>query len=179
MGPSTPYNLSLSISRDEASTTHPGNLFLCLTTLNTEPELKPAFFGTWDQHWVSTPVARLNQLAFANTNTEDCSKSNALYFIFSWQDGFWHESVYKAKIWNWIFSCRKNCHCWHSLKIAELLWRPSSGCEHSEVACSVFQQWQKWYWVTSAGADFYECGMQALVHHWLKCIASSGDDVEK
>ena len=32
---------------------------------------------------------------------------------------------------------------------------------------------------TSAGADFYEGGMQALVHRWRKCIANSGDHVEK
>jgi hypothetical protein len=29
------------------------------------------------------------------------------------------------------------------------------------------------------GADFYECGMQALVHCWRKCIANGGDYVEK
>jgi hypothetical protein len=34
-------------------------------------------------------------------------------------------------------------------------------------------------WATSAGADFYKCGMQALVHHWQKCIAISGDYVKK
>jgi len=34
-------------------------------------------------------------------------------------------------------------------------------------------------WTTSAGADFYECGMQALVHRWRKCIANGGDYVEK
>jgi len=34
-------------------------------------------------------------------------------------------------------------------------------------------------WATSAGADFYECGMQALVHHWRKCIANGGAYVEK
>jgi hypothetical protein len=28
-------------------------------------------------------------------------------------------------------------------------------------------------WATSAGADFYECGMQALVHCWRNCIANS------
>ena len=31
----------------------------------------------------------------------------------------------------------------------------------------------------SAGADFYERGMQALVHHWQKCIASGDDYVKK
>ena len=34
-------------------------------------------------------------------------------------------------------------------------------------------------WATSACADFYECAMQALVHRWRKCIANSGDYVEK
>jgi len=34
-------------------------------------------------------------------------------------------------------------------------------------------------WATSAGADFYKCGMQALVHRWQKCIANGGDCVEK
>ena len=34
-------------------------------------------------------------------------------------------------------------------------------------------------WATSAGADFYECSMQALVHCWQKCIANGGDYVEK
>ena len=32
---------------------------------------------------------------------------------------------------------------------------------------------------TSAGAEFYERGMQALVHRWRKCIAIGGDNVEK
>jgi hypothetical protein len=27
-------------------------------------------------------------------------------------------------------------------------------------------------WLVSAGVDFYERRMQALVHHWLECIAS-------
>jgi hypothetical protein len=34
-------------------------------------------------------------------------------------------------------------------------------------------------WATSAGADIYEGGMQALVHRWQKCIANGGDYVEK
>jgi len=34
-------------------------------------------------------------------------------------------------------------------------------------------------WATSAGADFYECRMQALFHHWRKCIVNGGDYVEK
>jgi hypothetical protein len=34
-------------------------------------------------------------------------------------------------------------------------------------------------WVNSAGADFYEGRMQALVHRWRKCIACAGDYVER
>ena len=33
-------------------------------------------------------------------------------------------------------------------------------------------------WVTSAGRDFYECSMQALVHLRQKCIAIGGDYFE-
>ena len=29
--------------------------------------------------------------------------------------------------------------------------------------------------VTCSGACFDECGIQALVHHWQKCIATGGD----
>jgi len=34
-------------------------------------------------------------------------------------------------------------------------------------------------WVTSAGADFYKCGMKALVHHWWRSIGNGGDYIEK
>ena len=33
-------------------------------------------------------------------------------------------------------------------------------------------------WATSAGAEFYERGMQALVHRWRNFIANGGDYVE-
>ena len=33
-------------------------------------------------------------------------------------------------------------------------------------------------WVASAGAHFYECDLQALVHCWWKCRANDGDNVE-
>jgi len=29
------------------------------------------------------------------------------------------------------------------------------------------------YWLTPAGADIYECGMQALVHRQQKCIVNA------
>jgi hypothetical protein len=34
-------------------------------------------------------------------------------------------------------------------------------------------------WTTAAGADFYEHGMQALVHRWRKCLANGNNEVEK
>jgi hypothetical protein len=34
-------------------------------------------------------------------------------------------------------------------------------------------------WVASAGTDFYKRSVQALVHHWRKCIASGGDYVQR
>ena len=61
-----------------------------------------------------------------------------------WQNGVWRESVYEAKMWNWIPPYGKKCHHWHSLTLAELLWRSNSGCEHSEAVGGAFQQqWQQ------------------------------------
>ena len=96
-----------------------------------------------------------------------------------WQNGVWHGSAYEAKVCHWIPPCRKNGTHWHSLMLAEHLWRPNSGCEHSEVVGGAFQQWWQQQWVTSTGAGFDEHGMQALVHCWWKCIANGGDYVEK
>jgi hypothetical protein len=61
-----------------------------------------------------------------------------------WQNGIWHESAYKAEVCHWIPSCGKNCICWHSSTLAERLWRPSSGWEHSEAMGGAFQQWLQW-----------------------------------
>ena len=54
--------------------------------------------------------------------------------------------------------------------LAECLWITKRGCEHSEVVGGAFQQW-----VISAGTEFYELGVQVLVHHCQKCIATGGD----
>jgi len=39
--------------------------------------------------------------------------------------------------------------------------------------------WGVKQWATSAGADFYERDLQALVNRWRKCIANGGDNVKK
>ena len=77
------------------------------------------------------------------------------------QNGVWHGSVYEGKACHWIPPCGKNCTHWHSLMLAERLWRPNSGCEHSELMVGAFQQWWQWHWVTSASADSYKHNMQA------------------
>jgi len=53
------------------------------------------------------------------------------------------------------------------------------GCENSEATGGAFQQWWQWQWVTYAGADFYEGGMQALDHRLQKHIANGCENVEK
>jgi hypothetical protein len=34
-------------------------------------------------------------------------------------------------------------------------------------------------WVASTGTDFYKHSIQALFHHWRKCIASGGDYMQR
>ena len=58
-----------------------------------------------------------------------------------WQNGVWHGRAEEAKVWNWIPPCRRNGTHWQLLMFAEHLWRPNSGCEHSEAVGSAFQQW--------------------------------------
>jgi len=62
-----------------------------------------------------------------------------------WQNGVWCGSVYEVKVWKWGPICGKNGPHWHSSTLGEHLWRPNSGCEHSEAVGSVFQQWQQQY----------------------------------
>ena len=60
------------------------------------------------------------------------------------------------------------------LMIAERLWRPNSGCEYNAGWLMCFSSDNCGSCVTSTGADCHELGMQALVHHWQKCIARGG-----
>ena len=60
--------------------------------------------------------------------------------------------------------------CWTFMESKEWMWAPWGGgwCVSALVTD-----------VTSAGADLYEGGMQALAHHWWECTANGGDCVEK
>ena len=91
-----------------------------------------------------------------------------------WQNGIWHESAYEAKGWNCIPACRKNCTYWHSLTLAQCLWRPNSGCEPKEWCISAVVTMGHLCW-----CRFYKRSMQALVHCWKKYTANDGDYVEK
>ena len=94
-----------------------------------------------------------------------------------WQNCVWHGSVDEAKVWNSILPWGKNGTHQHLSILAEYLWGPISGCEHSEAVGRAFQLWQ--HWVTSMHVDCYEHGMQALVRHWWKCTANGVGYVEK
>ena len=49
-----------------------------------------------------------------------------------WQNGVWHESADETKVYHWISPCGKNGTLWYLSRLAEHIWRPKSGCEHSE-----------------------------------------------
>ena len=58
-----------------------------------------------------------------------------------WQNGMWHGRVDEAKVCHWFLPWGENGTYWHSLMLAEYLWIPNSGSEHSEVVDGTFQQW--------------------------------------
>lgn len=94
----------------------------------------------------------------------------------------------------------KNGTHWHSLALAEHVWRPESGCEHSEgwvvhlssgdsdlkVTEVMFQTAMRSYHTTSEeqslSAHLHESvdpdqGIVYRVEYWLQCIGNSGDNV--
>ena len=79
-----------------------------------------------------------------------------------------------------VLPAQKKKKEWHPvtfINACEHLWRPNHGCEHSEVMGGDFLQGQQG--VNSTHADFYEQGIQALVHHWQKWLTNSSNYVEK
>ena len=97
-------------------------------------------------------------------------------------NGVWHGSVYGAKVWKWTSPCRKK---WNSLAFIDTCWT------FMETKQWMRAQWGGGWcisavatvtWKTShildGHADCYKRSMQALFHHWWKCLAN-GDCVEK
>ena len=48
------------------------------------------------------------------------------------QKDVWHGSANEAKECHWVPPCGKKGTYWHSSTLAEHLWRPNSGCQHSK-----------------------------------------------
>lgn len=96
----------------------------------------------------------------------------------------WHiKSVYEAKVCHLILPCRRNGTHWHSLMLAESLWRPNTGCEHIWLVGGAFQQWRQqcrrptifWTGMHSCHTMQWRAPQSAHPHK----SASSGDYVEK
>ena len=58
-----------------------------------------------------------------------------------WHSGIW--SVCETKVLSLNSCVEKGSTQWHSSILAEHLWRPNSGFEHSEVVDRLFQPWQQ------------------------------------
>ena len=92
-----------------------------------------------------------------------------------WQDGVWHGSAYEAKYWNWIPPCGNNFTHGQSSTVAECLWRPKSGCEHSKAVVVH-------YCSGDSGSPLLLqifMSMKFLVRCWWKCTADGSDYVKK
>ena len=87
------------------------------------------------------------------------------------------------------FSTRKKWHpltfiniCWTFLENKQYMWALWSGgrCV-SAVATAIWSTSHVLgsHFTSFTLQEFYKYGMQALVHHWWKCIANPGDYVEK
>ena len=87
-----------------------------------------------------------------------------------WQSGVWLGSMYEAKVCHWIPPCSKNGIHWHSSMLVECLWRPNSGCEHSEAVVGAFQQWWQ---QCERQAMFLPDGHAQLSHHKIKSASIS------
>ena len=115
-----------------------------------------------------------------------------------WQNGVWCRNECEAWGCHWISPCRNNGTHWHLLTLAEHLWTPKSGCEHSEMMGSAFQQWQQQHewkatfqkaiqscyttnWRASQSAD--PCKLVDYkrtvygAEYWLQCIGNDGDKI--
>jgi len=68
---------------------------------------------------------------------------------------------------------------WHSLMLAECLWRPKSGCEHREVVSCVFQ----WWWQQHERQDTFWMAMDNChATKWrasqsAQCVGKDADNV--
>ena len=83
------------------------------------------------------------------------------------QNRICYGSVYEGRGCHWIPPCGKNITHWHSLKLAEHLWRPNSGCKCSDGWC--ISAVVTVIWKTSYVPD----GHAQLSHHKMKSVSIS------
>lgn len=62
----------------------------------------------------------------------------ALLQLAVWQNGVWRESVYKAEAYL-LNSSMQEKKKMYLITVAEYLWRPIIGCQHSHRVDNVFQ----------------------------------------
>ena len=65
---------------------------------------------------------------------------------------------------------------WAFMEIEQ--WTLAEWCSAWCISAAVTVIWKTWH-IPDNHADGFECGMQALVHHWWKCIPNHYDYVKK
>jgi len=74
----------------------------------------------------------------------------------------------------------KNSTYWHSLMLAEHLWRPKSGCEHSELMGDTFwqcwQQCERWamFWMALHSCHTMKWRVSQCAHPWKLADCNQG-----
>ena len=68
---------------------------------------------------------------------------------------------------------KKSTH-WHSLMLAECLWKPNSGCEYPQVLGVALQQW--WQWCERQAS--FCTAMQILISMACRLLLSSGKNAQ-
>jgi len=145
------------------------------------------------KHWTMSSTQLKTQLtaAISRYYMTSCHSSHSI-FVSQWTEYVkgknkslpsinlrihWRARQYEAKVCHCILPCRKKAHTGIHGYLLSFYGDQKVDVSSEAVDGAFQQQWQQW--VISHGKDFYKHSMQALVHHWWKCIASGGDCAEK
>ena len=180
---STAFKCFLNTSRDSDSTTSLDSPFQCLITFS---EKKFFLLPNLNLPWCNLRLFPLVLLPVTHEKSSTavevelshqypitcccCVTDGSRGAI--WQNGFWLGSVDRAKVCHWIPPCRKKCN---PLTFISAFWK------FLETKQWVRAEWGGGWCVSAlaTATDCYKHGIQALVHHWWKCIANGDDCVEK
>ena len=80
----------------------------------------------------------------------------------------------RGTVTKWCFTSPwwKKCTHWHSMMLAEYLWRPNSGCKYNEVLHGAFQQWWQW----CEGQATFQVPMQISTSVACKLLSIGGEN---